>query len=150
MERPQINLNIVNSKNKRGYSPIPHSYNARTTKNTPSGYFGFNNAKEASRAEQGMKLIYRTLLGVPSGILHSEGFFIKVDVIQDYHRSANYRDELYTFRDENGKEYTKKLYDRFVKWDFYVLSEPVPFVPKKKRKTRRQSKRKGNMLNLKF
>jgi len=140
MERPQINLNVINTNKKRSYSPIPHSYNARTTKNTRNGSFAFNNAKEPSRAEQGLKLIKRIRLDLPSGILHSEGIFRKVDVIQDYHRSANYRDELYTFRDENGKEYTKHLYDRFNKWDFYILTEPVPFVPKK---TRRQRKRKS-------
>jgi len=141
--RPQVNTseNVLNERRKNRFS-MPGNSNRRkgNTLTSRSGNSHFRNAKAASRAEEGLKLVNSYRLGVGTkGVLEElDGFRIKVEVIKNIH-TPPYREE-YTFRDENGKVITKEYADSG--WSFYTFIEPVPFVPKRhvQRKTRKTRK----------
>ena len=143
-ERPTLNLRYLNYKRSERFSLPPNSNrNEGNTRNTRKGYSHFKNAKAASRAENCLKLAARARLGLGTkGVLEEyDGPRIKVEVIRDIHVTP-YDIEEYTFRDENGKVFTKEERYRFSRWDFYNFIEPVPFVPKRRveRKTRKTRK----------
>lgn len=148
-EKPTINLRYLNHKRSKKFSLPPNS--TRRKGNTRDSIYDqdsyFRNAKVASRAENGLKLVVSSRLGLGTkGVLEEyDGPSIKVEVIRDIHINPFYKEE-YRFRDENGKEFTKEYADRFSGWDFYKFIEPVPFVPRKRntrdRKTRKSKRRK--------
>jgi hypothetical protein len=143
-EKPTLNLRYLNYKRSNKFS-LPHNSNRNqgNTRNSRRGYAHFKNAKAAARAENGLKLAVSARLGLGTrGVLEEyDGPRTKVEVIRDIHVTP-YAIEEYTFRDENGKVFTKEERDRFSTWDFYNFIEPVPFVPKGRveRKTRKARK----------
>jgi len=91
-----------------------------------------------------LKLAVSARLGLGTrGILEEyDGPRIKVEVIRDIHVTP-YDIEEYTFRDENGRVFTKEESGRFSTWDFYNFIEPVPFVPKKRKSRKSRKDRKA-------
>jgi hypothetical protein len=151
--RPQviINDNVLNNRRTNRFSmPGNAGRKKGNTLKSAKRNSHFRNAKPASMAEEGLKLVESHRLGSGTkGILEeSDGIRIKVEVVRDIHIGPSYKEE-YTFRDDNGKIYTKEYDDGG--WSFYTFIEPVPFVPKKRvqRKThkqRKQRKAKGNVM----
>ena len=143
--RPTIRLNVLNDTR---WNSVRLPGNARrikgnTINSTNNDGRHFRNAKKASRAEEGLKLVETYNLGIGTeGILEkTDGIRIKVKVIKDLHLNPQYK-QVYILRDEDGEEYIMDIHERFTVWDFYTFMKPIPFVPKTRRNRKTRTLRK--------
>jgi hypothetical protein len=144
-QRPEIVIpsNGNSTRNSPDFPGVFTTYNRNTVNSNDPG--GFPNAKAASMLERGLKKKSVNFLGkANSGVLViDDGPEIEVNVIQGLHMKDD--KWVYTFKDSTGNEFDMPYRES---WDFYIKTEPVPFVPRvidrrqrrqmRQRKTRKQ------------
>ena len=148
--RPEINLNLVESGEKR--EPFRHPAiigNRRKRPTLESRVWGnapfFSNAKPTSMKERGWRRSEMDTLqpGKKGLLVENDGPEIEVTVLQNYDEN-----HMYKFVDASGKIYDKYYSGRYDEWDFYIPIPAAPFKPmrrggyKKTRKSKNRSTRK--------
>jgi len=152
--KPRIHLSLVDQKIKRGPTfPVGTFSNNSMRSPLMSRRWGkapfFSNAKPASMLERGLKRSTQVLVPGQKGIITiNDGPQEEVEVVSVTTKLLPKKVSVYTFKNSSGELFEKDDWDRFEEWDFYMVTEAKPFVPKvrkggkkKSRKTRRKGRR---------
>jgi hypothetical protein len=123
--RPQLNTSLFERVGRHGYrypSPIANSVQSRPDFKEPPF---FPNAKVTSMLERGWVRFTGKLLPEKGLLKINDGYEYDVRVLQPSPDiSGNY-----IFQTEEGVMHVPAK-GKYVDWDFYIKTEPVPFVPR--------------------